>query len=548
MLRIHPVALAVAVFVVASAARTQTFFVPPTDPAGNPTTPQKALLGKALFWDEQLSASRTVACGTCHVFGHGGGDPRSVNVTHPGRDGVFGTADDIHGSSGVVRQDVAGVYSPSALFGIRPQSTGRRAPSPINAAYEFSLFWDGRAGNSFADPVTNAVLLTSDAALESQAAGPPASDVEMSHLGRSWTDVANDMQNRTPLALAENVPAALSAFVAGQTYAMLFQQVYGSPGVTPSRIVFAIAAYERTLIADQTPYDAFLANTGTLTASEHAGFSTFTQFCMICHIDTLPGMQSYGPGTGSFFTIGVRPPNEDVGRYAVTQVPFDMGAFKTPQLRNVALRAPYMHNGSLATLGDVIDFYNRGGDFGPNIDINVQQIASQLTPQMKADLIAFLQTLTDPRVAQELPPFDRPRLWSESNRVPTTFGIGSAGTNGLVPTNQVTPPPYLGNGKFMLAMDRALASAPTFLLLDLASSPTPTPILGQNLYLTPGASVLFTGLAVTGPGGDGYATHALPIPPTPFLAGLSIYGQWLVIDPAGPSGLASSNAFGLTLF
>src|ERR1041385_2742495 len=105
MLRIHPVALAIAVFAVASAARTQTFFVPPTDPAGNPTTPQKALLGKALFWDEQLSASRPVACGTCHVFGHGGGDPRSANVTHPGPDGVFGTADDIHGSPGVVLQD-----------------------------------------------------------------------------------------------------------------------------------------------------------------------------------------------------------------------------------------------------------------------------------------------------------------------------------------------------------------------------------------------------------------------------------------------------------
>src|SRR5262245_20576950 len=155
MRRIHPVALAVAVFAVASAARTQTFFVPPTDPVGNPTTPQKALLGKALFWDEQLSSSRTVACGTCHVFGHGGTDPRSAQATHPGPDGLLGNADDIHGSFGVVRQDAAGHYVGAPFFGVQPQSTNRRSPSVINAAYENLLFWDGRAGGEFRDPVTN---------------------------------------------------------------------------------------------------------------------------------------------------------------------------------------------------------------------------------------------------------------------------------------------------------------------------------------------------------------------------------------------------------
>src|SRR5262249_15111801 len=152
-------------------------------------------------------------------------DPRATDATHPGPDGVFGTADDIHGSRGVVRQDVAGAYTGSPLFGIRPQSTGRRSPPVINAAYEDALFWDGRATNTFTDPVSGTVLLAGNAALESKAAGPPASDVEMSHIGRSWTDIANDITYRTPLALAENIPANLLAFIAGQDYATLFQQV-----------------------------------------------------------------------------------------------------------------------------------------------------------------------------------------------------------------------------------------------------------------------------------------------------------------------------------
>src|SRR5262249_49978892 len=208
-------------------------------------------------------------------------------------------------AQGVVVEDAGGGCGPSALFGIRPQSTTRRAPSPVNAAYETNLFWDGRASDTFTDPVTNTVLLTGNAALESQAATPPVSDVEMGHIGRSWTDVANDIANCTPLALAENVPTALSAFVSGQTYAMLFQQVYGSPGVTSDRIVFAIAAYERTLIADQSPYDLYLAGVGTLGAQELSGLTAFTQFCISCHRDLLPSSHTTGPALNDFRRIGL---------------------------------------------------------------------------------------------------------------------------------------------------------------------------------------------------------------------------------------------------
>jgi cytochrome c peroxidase len=518
------------------------------DPVGNPTTPQKALLGKALFWDEQLSSSRTVACGTCHIFGRGGTDPRATTATHPGPDAVFGTADDIHGATGLVRQDAAGVPVRSTTFGIRAQVTGRKAPSPINAAYENELFWDGRAGDAFRDPVTGALVLPANAALESQASGPPVSDAEMGHIGRSWTDIANDIAPRTALALAENIPVNLASFAAGQTYASLFQQVYGSPGVTPQRILFAIAAYERTLVSDQTRFDAFLAGTGTLTAQEGAGYTLFSQFCMICHTDLLPGMHAYGPGNNGYFNVGLRPETEDQGRFAVDPQSFFYGSFRTPQLRNVALRAPYMHNGEFQTLSEVIDFYNRGGDYGINIDPNVNGIAGQISAQGKANLLAFLQTLTDPRVALEQAPFNRPTLWSESARVPVQFGTGTAGTGGFVPSAFVSTPPFVGNAKFTLSLDRARAWAPTFLLLDFSASTTPVPVLGQNLYLTPAATALFQGFTQGSGAGNGYATRSLPIPAVAALAGTTLFGQWAVVDANGPGGMTSTNAFGITLF
>jgi cytochrome c peroxidase len=534
----------------AAPAAAQTYFPPPVTPPGNPTTPQKALLGKVLFWDEQLSASRTVACGTCHIFGSGGTDPRSLAATNPGPDGVFGTADDIHGSPGVILQDGAGNHQASARFGIRPQATGRKAPSPINAVYDVELFWDGRASDAFVDPVTGAVVLPAFAALESQAAGPPVSDVEMSHMGRSWTDIANDLAALVPLALADNIPANMQAFITGKDYAQLFQQVFGSPGVTPQRIIFAIAAYERTLIADQSPYDHYVAGTGTLTAQEIAGLNAFSGMCMICHLDVFADSHLIGPGLNSYFKLGVRPDREDVGRYAVTSNPADMGLFRTTQLRNVALRAPYMHTGGLATLGDVIDFYNQGGGPEPGVDPQVTSLAGLISPQERADMIAFLQTLTDPRVQNQLPPFDRPRLWSESPRVPQVYGLGTAGAGGFVPAMIEVSPPYVGNAKFAIGLDRVPPATMWFLLLDLLGSATPTPLLGQNYYLTSSAVVHSSGITQVGSGGPGagYASLLLPVPPAQLLAGLPVHGQWMVLDPAGPFGVTSSDAFSMRVF
>ena len=185
---------------------------PPPAPAGNPVTTAKANLGKVLFWDEQLSSTRTTACGSCHQGRSGGSDPRSLDqslrAANPGPDGVRGTADDVVGSPGVPLADAAGTYQWNAAYGLGEQVTPRTANSHINAAYAGRLFWDGRAAPAFVDPVTGDTVLVNGAALESQAVGPPVSSTEMAHSGRDWANIVARLQTSTPLALATFVPPA----------------------------------------------------------------------------------------------------------------------------------------------------------------------------------------------------------------------------------------------------------------------------------------------------------------------------------------------------
>lgn len=132
--------------------------LPPPAPLGNPVTAAKAYLGKTLFWDEQMSSTRTVACGTCHRPSKGGSDPRTVvgdnRSRNPGPDGQFGTLDDIFGSPGVPQNYADGNYGFNTVFGMREQVTGRKAPTYLNAGYSpTGLFWDGRALDAFRDPL-----------------------------------------------------------------------------------------------------------------------------------------------------------------------------------------------------------------------------------------------------------------------------------------------------------------------------------------------------------------------------------------------------------
>jgi hypothetical protein len=137
--------------------------------------------------------------------------------------------------------------------------------------------------------------------------------------------------------------------------------------------------------------------------------------------------------------------------------------------------------------------------------------------------------------------------------VPTLFGVGTNGGGGFQPRMVSIAPPFIGNLRFAMGLDRALPAAPHFLLLDIAGSTTPTVVLGQNAYLANPlnpAFVTFAGLtspASGGVAGEGFSSSILPIPLNQAFVGVPLYGQWLLFDPAGPFGLTTSNAFSLTL-
>ena len=441
---------------------------PPNAPPANPITATKASLGKTLFWDEQLSSTRTVACGTCHS-GNGGGIDKRTNTqrtrsTNPGFDGIFNNADDVFGSPGVISNNLDGTFNMSNTFGFREQVTGRRAMPYTDAAYPNTLFWDGRATPVFRDPLTNQIILQGGGALENQVLGPPLSDAEMAHSGRNWQEVTERITNAKPLALASNIPTGLQNWIDGRTYPQLFEETFGTPEVTPVRIALAIATHERTLFSDQTPFDQVNQGIGTLTAAEQRGANLFgsgVSGCSSCHTGNLQT-------DDAFHYIGVRPTSEDSGRQQVTNNPNTAGQMRTPNLRNVELRGAYFHNGNFTTLRQVVDFYNRGGDFdAPNKDPNVRPRG--FSNGQINDLIAFLsRPLTDNRVRNELPPFDRPSLYTESNRVPIVSGIGRTGSGAFVPLVTAIEPPLVGNPSFTVAVSNSLGNSSATLVIDNA--------------------------------------------------------------------------------
>src|SRR5690606_38605755 len=159
------------------------------------------------------------------------------------------------------------------------------------------------------------------------------------HAGRNWPQVAARIAASKPLALASNIPASLVAWIDGRTYPELFEEAFGTPEVTPSRIAMAIASHERHLITDRTPFDRWAAGMGGLTADEAAGaILFFGKQCNQCHSDSIFS-------DNFFHNIGVSPQTDDPGRGGITGEDFNIGEFKTPNLRNVELHAPYMHNG-----------------------------------------------------------------------------------------------------------------------------------------------------------------------------------------------------------
>jgi cytochrome c peroxidase len=353
------------------------------------------VLGKALFWDMQAGSDGQVACATCHF--NGGADDRTTNVINPGPNAIFSVVsgpdaffsttftdplgflippaiglvpDDIHGSQGVAGSifvaidpnpaHAADITTPDLAppFGHSRRVTGRQAPSVINAAFAYQVFWDGRANDHFNafDPFGNTAntgtpgSLITHSTLASQATGPALSSTEMSAFGRGFNgpnSLGAKLMARPALQMqivspTDSVLGAFSAFpntgmqCAGRvcTYQDLVNAAFPAAIASAATANFsriwgqAVQAYERTLISDQTPLDVFLATGAGLTLSQQQGLGFFTSGrgqCSRCHngplmsdnsIDfiTQNGLVRPTGGDAGFHNIGVRPTSDDAGR------------------------------------------------------------------------------------------------------------------------------------------------------------------------------------------------------------------------------------------
>jgi cytochrome c peroxidase len=299
---------------------------PPTIPfpKDNPYTPEKAALGKKLYFDTRLSVTSAQSCGSCHSPSFGWADGLPVGVGH----GM--------------------------------QKLGRHSPTVINAAWSDIFMWDGRLPT-----------------LEAQALGPIQSAGEM------------NMPLDQLMQRLSSVPE----------YKPLFALAFPQEGMNEKTLAKAIATYERTVVSERAPFDAWVeGDEKAISEDAKRGFALFNgkAQCAACH-------EGWNFTNEGFQDIGL--PSEDVGRGQYLPGVIKMQhAFKTPSLREIARRAPYMHDGSLPTLEAVVDHYDGGGVDRPTRSDLMKPLG--LNAQEKADLVAFLNTLTSnltPTAAPVLP-------------------------------------------------------------------------------------------------------------------------------------------------
>jgi cytochrome c peroxidase len=331
----------------------------------NPQTAAKIALGDKLFNDKRFSSTGDVSCATCH--------------------------------------DAEKVFTDSPLKvseGIDKLTGTRNAPTIVNAAYFGAMFWDGRSPS-----------------LEDQALHPFVNPVEMG------------LEDHQPI---------LDIVRSDPDYVKAFKEVFGKSGeaVTMDEVTKAIAAFERTKVAANSPFDRwyFGGEEDALTAQQKRGFELFINEgrCVSCH--TIEQTQALFTDN-RFHNIGVGINNiqddvpqlaheflkakvtmsdvdiqvltdaktSEIGRFAVTRTFDDLGSFKTPTLRNIAVTAPYMHDGSLATLRDVVVHYNNGGVTNEGDPVN-DFLSGGIRPLNLSDsdmdaLVAFMEALTSPQFA-----------------------------------------------------------------------------------------------------------------------------------------------------
>jgi cytochrome c peroxidase len=245
--------------------------------------------------------------------------------------------------------------------GIKGQKGGRNAPSVLNAAYYRVQFWDGRAPS-----------------LEEQAKGPIVNPIEMGMPSHQ--------------AVVEKLKGL-------KEYQESFQKVFGKEGITIDNIARAIAAFERTVTAGNSPFDRYFFK-GDKNAMSQAAISGMEVFkgkgkCTLCHPFT-PDKALFTDNGFHNIGVGMDKLNPDLGRYSVVaeagRTEGLKGAFKTPTLRNIAVTAPYMHDGSQKTLEEVVDFYDKGGHPNPYLDPQIKPL--NLTNQEESDLVEFMKSLT----------------------------------------------------------------------------------------------------------------------------------------------------------
>jgi cytochrome c peroxidase len=325
-------------------------------PEDNAPTAERIALGRKLYFDPRLSSDGTVACATCHDVGRGFTDRRPL------------------------------------AEGVGDQIGRRNSPTTMNAMLLGSQFWDGRAVN-----------------LEAQAVLPIVNPIEMGQ---------------------KDGEAAVKAIAGDAEYERMFQAAYGR---APSYedIGRALASFERTLVFLDAPFDRFLGgDAAAITAGAQRGWALFNgkARCVTCH----PINAANPLGTDDrFHNIGVSARHQDfdtlvvkalallekdptlkgidelalesdaseLGRFLVSRNQADIGAFRSQQIRNVGITAPYMHDGSLSTLWDVMDHYNKGGEANRFLDGGMEPLA--LSEEELADMVEFLFSLTDVRFAAE---------------------------------------------------------------------------------------------------------------------------------------------------
>jgi cytochrome c peroxidase len=323
-------------------------------PEDNAPNAARIALGRKLYFDPKLSKDGTVACATCHDV------TRSFTDLRPASEGIGG-------------------------------KVGRRsAPTTMNAALLTSQFWDGRA-----------------ASLEDQAVLPITNSIEMGQ---------------------PNGDAVLAAITADASYAPMFQAAYGRAAKYED-VGRALASFERTLIFIDAPFDRWLrGEAAAISDGAKRGWVLFNTKgrCQTCH--PLNASNPIG-SDGRFHNIGVSARHQDfvalavkalehlaknggtaaidelalgsdtseLGRFVVTRIESDIGGFRSSQIRNIGITGPYMHDGSLMTLWDVMDHYNKGGEANPYLDGGIEPLA--LSETEIDDLVAFMFTLTDQKFA-----------------------------------------------------------------------------------------------------------------------------------------------------